>query len=202
MDMTRTPASTTIILRIAAELTFKIMDIYCARKLKKVYARILTAPSPIIKFSNFTILADIKANSVKITISPNRGIPKANLSALMESFAPLLMTNQNYLLSLSTNSPELYSFICTFIRLSGVQSQLITIVRNVSMPIIFKILEEIQKNITMSLRNVQTGKKIKISKELKMLDVPEECSVISVTDGRKNSIILSFIASQKLVKLK
>ena len=87
------------------------------------------------------------------------------------------------------------------IRLFGVQLQQIITVLNVSMLTIFKIIGEIQENIIISQKNALIGKKIKVSKDYKMLVVQEVWFAKNVMDGKKNNIIQSSIQNQSQINI-
>ena len=87
------------------------------------------------------------------------------------------------------------------IRLFGVQLQQIITALNVSMLTIFKIIGEIQENIIISQKNALIGKKIKVSKDYKMLVVQEVWFAKNVMDGKKNNIIQSSIQNQSQINI-
>ena len=165
--MTKIPASISITPKIIEEPISKIMIISNARKLLAVHATILIASTPITKLSSCIIQAATKANFAKNILplgKPLKIQTTKHLSshcARMAKFVLLLITKVKFQSNLLTNSRKTYNFICTLTKLSGVLSRLITTDLNAFMLTISKTIDGTQKNTTMSILNVPSGKKMR-----------------------------------------
>lgn len=162
---------------------------------KKMGARTSTAHSPTTKSNSSIILVDIRASSVSITTGP-KGTPKtrwisshSSHRASTDNSAHLRIMTVNFRLNSLTNSPGPYSLTYTCTKLSGAPLRLTTTDRNACMLTTFKIFAEIQRNITMSRRSVQTGRKMKISKVFRMRDALRVWTARSVMGGSRSSSI-------------
>ena len=101
--MTKASVSSTTVSTTAGDQISRITVIFCAKNQNNSVAKIYNVPIPTTKYNNFIILAGIRVNFVKITISPKRMPTQktihSNRPVLSTSFAHSRMMTLKFLSS-------------------------------------------------------------------------------------------------------